>query len=383
MSSAADFLSRHLPGYLADLEALVNLDSGTFDKAGVDAVGERLQAHYRELGATVEVQAHPTYGDSFVARMKGTGVGRVLLLGHTDTVYPLGTAAKRPFRLEEERAIGPGTSDMKSGDLAIVYALRSLRDQGFMNFAQIAVVHNSDEEVGSPTSRPLIRAESEAADAVFVLEAGRENGDIVSSRKGIADCRLHVHGRSAHAGVNHRRGRSAVLELAHLVTSLEGLNGVVAGATLNVGRLEAGERPNVVPDYGFAHFEVRAFDSQSLHAMIREVEAVTEKRTVPDTWAELQVSVEHEPMHKSKESARLVSLAQCLALELGVNLRDTATGGASDGNIAAEAGRPVLDGLGPIGGSAHSPGEYINTRSVVPRTAILAGLIAAVGSGSW
>jgi glutamate carboxypeptidase len=373
---AAEWLEVERPRFLRELETLVNIDSGTFDKVGVDAVGALLRERYQSLGATIDVMADEFYGDTFVARLEGQGTARILLLGHMDTVYPTGTVQERPFRIDDGRGYGPGAADMKSGDLAIVYAIEALQAQGFDDFRSITVLHNSDEEVGSPSSRDAIRRESEVADVVYVLEAGRENGDIVSARKGIADFKLHVTGRSAHAGVNRERGCSAALELSHLVVALEGINGQVPGASLNVGRVEAGHRPNVVPDQGFAHFEARAFDAPALEEVIRRVQSVVEKRTVNGTSAEVAVSVEHYPMHKSETTARLVRLAQELGQTLGLRLKDTSTGGASDGNTAASAGRPVLDGLGPVGGSAHSPGEYVLISSIAPRTALLAGLIA-------
>jgi len=234
-----------LANYRGDLERLVSMDSNTHDKAGVDRVGEVLRDPYNELGAPVDVDPRTNFGDNLVIRLRGSGSGKVLLLGHTDTVYPTGTVLQRPFVREGKQAIGPGTADMKAGDLAIVYALRLLRRQNFDTFDTITVVHNSDEEIGSPGSKDLIRHHAEASDAVFVLEAGRENGDIVSGRKGIASFTLNVCGRSAHAGVNRDRGRSAALELAHLVVALENLNGRVPGATLNVGWIEAGGAVNV------------------------------------------------------------------------------------------------------------------------------------------
>jgi glutamate carboxypeptidase len=342
-----------------------------------------LGARYQRLGATLTTHESESYGNTLVASFRSSGTGRVLLLGHMDTVYPLGTVAQRPFHISHGSALGPGVADMKSGDLAIVYALEALQQLRFDDFGHIVVVHNSDEEIGSPSSRDVIRAEAEAADAVLVLEAGRENGDIVSARKGIANFQLRVQGKSAHAGVHPERGRSAALELAHLVIALEGLNGTIPGATLNVGRIEAGERRNVVPDRAFAHFEARVFDYDSLQKIMDSAQEVVRRRTVPGTHVELDVSVEHYPMHKSHQSERLVALARTLAADLGFTPNDVATGGASDGNTAAAAGRPVLDGLGPVGGAAHSPDEYIEIDSIVPRTALLTGLIAAIATGSW
>ncbi|GAC1464165.1 MAG: M20 family metallopeptidase [Chloroflexota bacterium] len=377
---ALPVMEQWLANYLRDLERLVTIDSNTHDKAGVDRVGEVPRDFYKELGATVDVDPRADFGDNLVVRLRGSGSGKVLLLGHTDTVYPTGTVLQRPFVREGKQAIGPGTADMKAGDLAIVYALRLLRRQNFDTFDTITVVHNSDEEIGSPGSKDLIRHHAEASDAVFVLEAGRENGDIVSGRKGIASFTLNVCGRSAHAGVNRDRGRSAALELAHLVVALENLNGRVPGATLNVGWIEAGGAVNVVPENGLARFEARAFSIERLQEMVTLVEHEVARRTVTDTQATVHHAIEHYPMHKSEGTINLLREAQSLAASVGLELRDTITGGASDGNTAAAAGRPVLDGLGPVGGGAHSSREYIDVESVGPRTAILAGLIASVGA---
>jgi glutamate carboxypeptidase len=368
-------LETELPSFLADLETVVNIDSGTFDTSGVSRVADFLAERYVAQGASVETHPGVEYGDAIVARFTGGRKGKILLVGHTDTVYPLGTVAARPFRIEDGRAFGPGVADMKSGDLSILYAVRALQRLSLDQFETVTVVNNADEEVGSPESRSLIRAEAEKADAVLVLEAGRENGNIVSARKGVADFRLHVTGRSAHAGVNHAQGRSAALELAQLVVALEGMNGTIPGVTLNVGRMEAGERPNVVPDRAFAHLEMRAFQIERLREAIDRAEEIVSRRTVDGTTAELAGSIEHYPMHKSEGTKRLVDLAQEMAGWLGFSVQDAATGGASDGNTAAAAGRPVLDGLGPVGGSAHSPNEYLEISSIVPRTALLAGLI--------
>ncbi|GAC1661331.1 MAG: M20 family metallopeptidase [Acidobacteriaceae bacterium] len=369
--------------YLADLKTLVNIDSGTFDVAGVNEVGSFLSNRYAAMGATVEIVPGTTYGHNFIASFVGKGRGKVLLIGHTDTVFPRGTAASRPFRVEGARAYGPGTADMKGGDLCIVFALEALHLIGWDNFESVQVLHNSDEEVGSPSSRDIVRNLASKAGAVLVLEPGRENGNIVSGRKGIADGRVQVTGVASHAGVNHDKGRSAVLELAHIVTGLESLNGTVDGATLNVGHIRGGERINVVPDEAFAHFEIRAYTEQNLEEMIARARDVVRRRTVTDTGATVDITIEHVPMFKSEASTRLVSLAQDIAKAIGFTVHDVATGGASDGNTAAAAGIPVLDGLGPVGGGAHSLAEYIEISSVVQRTGLLAGLVTALGSGVW
>jgi glutamate carboxypeptidase len=369
------------PQFLRDLGDLVAIDSGTYDRDGASKVAARRAERYRSLGGTVETHRGSDFGDVVVATFEGSGTGKVLLLGHTDTVYPAGTAGLRPLRIDGERAIGPGTADMKAGDLSIVYALEAIWKQGWEGFGRIEVVHNADEEVGSPDSRDLVRERSEDTDAVLVLEAGRENGCVVSARKGIAACRLEIVGRPAHAGVNHHHGRSAVLELAHMIIALEGINGAIPGVSVNVGRIEGGDRVNVVPDRAMARLELRAPRREELLAGVERVRRLVEQRTVEDTDATIEVDIEHYPMQKTERSARLLHRAQVVARDLGFEIEDTATGGASDGNTAAAAGAPVLDGLGPIGGSAHSPDEYVWIPSIAPRIALLAGLIVAVGLG--
>jgi glutamate carboxypeptidase len=381
MARAARHLESMRDDYLSDLQRLVEIDSGTFDKSGVDRVVDLLADWYRELGCVVKRHRHDVYGDTLEVGIAGSGSGSILLLGHTDTVYSLGTATGRPMRVEGDTILGPGTADMKAGDLAILFALRAILVQGREHLGQVSIVHNSDEEIGSPSSKALIAQRAAEVEAVLVLEPGRENGDVVVARKGIIDAEIHVTGRAAHAGVNHADGRSAVLTLARIVTELEGLNGQYPDLTVNVGRIEGGERTNVVPDRAFARVEARAFDPEVLNSVVESIHDIGRSAPVAGTEARIRVSVEHRPMPRSAGNERLFSLAQTLGRELGLELGATATGGASDGNTAAAAGKPVLDGLGPVGGGAHSEREYVRTDSIVPRTALLAGLITALRNG--
>ena len=373
----ADVQSR-LDSFLRDLAALSDMDCGTYDKPGVDAVGQVLRDRLERMGLAVEVYDGGALGDSLVARWRGRGSARLLLIGHLDTVYPRGWPREHPFRIEGDVARGPGTADMKGGLLAGLYALDALRAVGFDRFAEIALVLNSDEEIGSPTSQPLIEREARGRNAVLVLEAGRENGDIVSARKGVAQFTVHVRGRAAHAGVEPHKGRNAIVELAHRIVALHGLNGTVPGATVNVGVVQGGTRSNVVPAAARADVDVRAVDRASLDAIIGAVRACIAQMTVPDTAATLEGGVTHPPMEKTPASARLVEWCQAAARDAGFDVRDAATGGGSDGNTTAALGVPTLDGLGPVGGLDHSPDEYVSIPSIAPRTAMLAGLMQRI-----
>ncbi|MDQ6796391.1 MAG: M20 family metallopeptidase [Chloroflexota bacterium] len=372
-----------LPDYLAELERMVNTDCGSYTKAGVDAVGARAAAFLERLGATVERRADDRLGDTVVATFEGTSRGgpRVLLIGHLDTVFDPGTAAERPFRIEGGRAFGPGVTDMKSGLLAglhAIAALRTLAGSDGLPFERLAFVANPDEEIGSPASTPHIRELAATSDVCLVLECARANGDIVSARKGILDLRLTVHGRAAHAGVEPEKGRSAILEAARLVTELHQLNGRWPGVTVNVGVIAGGTRPNVVPERCSLEVDVRATARDALQAAEAAIRELAAKTKVPDTRVEIAEMGRHWPMEKLERSGRLVEHAQAIARRLGFEVHDAATGGASDANTTSGMGVPTIDGLGPIGGNDHSPAEYLDLESIVPRTTLLAGLLLSI-----
>jgi glutamate carboxypeptidase len=371
------------PAFLADLERLVNIDCGSYAKAGVDEVGRWMADRMRASGASVDVQSNADLGDTVVGSWRGADPAgpRLLLIGHMDTVFPDGTAAERPFAIDADgRAHGPGVTDMKAGLLAGLYALEALRAVvGALPLATVTFVANPDEEIGSPVSTPVIRALAAGSDACLVLECARANGDIVSSRKGIEDIAITVHGRAAHAGVEPEKGRSAILEAARIVRELHALNGRWPGVTVNVGRIDGGIRPNVVAERCRLEVDVRAVrgaDLDAAEATVREIAARTE---LPDVSVAVEVVAGHRPMEKLEGSARLVDAAVGIASALGIELRDAATGGASDANTTSGMGVPTIDGLGPIGGLDHSPGEYLEVASIVPRTTLLAALILGIG----
>ena len=375
-------IASDLPAYLADLERLVNIDCGSYTPAGVDAVGEWTGRFLEGLGATVEHRPDPDgrYGKTVVATFDGrVGAPRVLLIGHMDTVFDPGTAAARPFRIEDGVAYGPGVTDMKSGLLAGLYAIKALIGElGGVPFERLTFVANPDEEIGSPTSTPHIRAIAPTVDACFVLECARANGDIVSARKGILDTRITVDGRAAHAGVEPEKGRSAILEASRIVRELHALNGRWPGVTVNVGVIAGGTRPNVVAERCHLEVDMRSTHAEGLDAVDAAVRAIAAATEVPDTTATVDVMAGWRPMEKLERSGRLIGHAQAVAVRLGFEVRDTSTGGASDANTTSGMGVPSLDGLGPIGGNDHAPAEYLDVDSIVPRTTMLAGLLLAV-----
>jgi glutamate carboxypeptidase len=360
---------------------MVNVDCGSYTPSGVDRIADLCEARFRAGGWTVERTPHapernePRLGDLVIGRLSGSGGPRILLVGHMDTVFDEGTVAERPFRIEGDIAYGPGVSDMKGGLLAGFAAVEALQEAGFDRFGHITYVCNPDEEVGSPFSGPVIRALAPEHDVAFVLEGARANGDIVSARKGITDLRIDVTGRAAHAGVEPEKGRSAILEAAHLAIAIQGLHGRWPGVTVNVGVIHGGTRTNVVPERCELQVDLRSPQADTLDAAAAEIDRICAASTVPDVSTVVHANGWHRPMEKREGGARLVDIAVGVAAELGFEVRDAATGGASDANTTSSAGTPTLDGLGPVGGDDHAPGEWIDLTSVVPRICLLAGIV--------
>lgn len=364
-----------LDAYLEDLRAMVDQESPSDDLESLIAIQRWLADYLRAGGLEVRSLGE---GDILHARIDGGAAGRVALIGHVDTVFPLGEGRRRPFRMGGGRAFGPGVADMKGGLLLMAYALRALRAAG-VPFGQVELVINADEEIGSPRSQEVIAELVSGADAALVLEPGREDGSVVSARKGVGDFRVQAHGRPAHAGVAPERGRSAIRELARCVEAIHLLNGRLPGVTLNVGVIRGGTRRNVVPEWAECEIDVRTVrrsDEPEVLRMLRE--AILPARDA-DVELTLAGAFASPPMEKTAGTRHLVELAAAGAAALGFTLRDIATGGGSDGNRISAAGVPVLDALGPVGGAAHTPDEYIEIPSVPERAALLAGLIARLG----
>ena len=377
-----------LPAFLADLERMSNVDCGSYTPTGVNEIATLVAAELEALGARVERRPHAPgrFGDTVVGTFEGSpGAGpRVLLIGHMDTVFEVGTVAKRPFRIDGDRARGPGVSDMKAGLLAGLRAIAALRELGGgsivnLPFERITFIANPDEEIGSPSSTPHIEAAARAADVSFVLECARANGDFVSARKGIADLRLRIAGRAAHAGVEPEKGRSAIVAGAELVRGIHALNGRWPEVTANVGVFKAGTRPNIVCDEAELQVDVRAMAAAPLRSALDAIEALAADPAVPDVTVDVETMHGWAPMEKLERSGRLVEHVIALASRLGFETKDTSTGGASDANTTSGMGVPTIDGLGPIGGNDHSPEEYLEVDSIVPRTSLLAALLLAVG----
>lgn len=385
MSEPVTFwLESQLGNYIEDLRYLSGIDSGSYDKPGIDRVQDWFQQQLNDLGFDIQRLREETRGDDILAVRTGTGTRKVMLLGHADTVFPLGTAAERPVTIDGDKLLGPGTCDMKAGLLTGLYAIRALDQLGWNELGELNFFIVSAEEIDDRHSNPLMESLGPRMDAVLTLEAARENGDIVTSRKAGKWLNIEVFGKAAHAGVEPEKGASATLALAHIITNVFALNAMKPGITVNPGEISGGSRPNVVADYAKAEFDVRAWSNTDLDAAIAAIERVAHQGYVPGTRVEITIDPDSgcPAMEYTAGTKRLEAASIEIAGELGFALKGASTGGGSDVSFACHAGTPGLDGLGPIGGLDHSPDEYILVSSIVPRTALLAKLLQRIGEGA-
>ena len=373
--------------YLADLKAVVNIDSGTYNKVGVDHVGAYLQERFHTFGFSTYFDIQQEYGNHLVATHHGNALDgtRILLIGHMDTVFPDGEVGRRPFSIVEQDGMrvakGPGVLDMKSGVLIGMYGVHQLIAGGEANYKSVTFVLNSDEEIGSPASKALIQELARESDAVIVLEPGRLTNQVVSSRRSSGLYRVEVRGRSAHAGVEPQKGINAILELSYQVQGMQALQGTIPGTSLSVTVIRGGERSNVVPDTAYLEMDVRASSIAGIQAIEEAMRRVASRRIMDGTQITLSGDMRCLPFERSEQNASLVRAAKEVGKELGLEIQDLASGGASDANNTAPLGIPTIDGLGAGGGLAHNPDEYVELDSLPIRIALLAGLVKKIGSG--
>lgn len=376
-----DYLTANLDSYLADLRELAGQDSGSDDKQGVDAVIGWLERRLTAGAFEIERDRQEQFGDNLIARRFGTGKAKIVLLGHADTVYARGTATARPLQISGDRILGPGTCDMKAGILSGICAVEGLFHSGWNDFAELTVLVVSDEETAPRASLPLIEREGARHDVVLTLEAARENGDIVSARKGVRWFTVDAVGRSAHAGVEPEKGASATLALAQFIVQANKLNGLKPGMTVNAGAISGGGSPSIVVDRAAARFDLRAWTDEELDELEAEFRALSEQSPVAGTTLEVRLEPGSDcpAMPRTGGVIALERKAIGIAADLGFALHGAATGGASDISYAGRGGTPGLDGLGPIGGLDHGPDEYILFSSIVPRQTLLARLLMVIG----
>lgn len=367
-----DWLAASQPAMEALLQALVDIDSGSGDTAGIEAVASLLEAFLAKNRVRVARLSTGTGSDLLSAAVAEDAEGApALLMGHMDTVFPKGSAARRPFHASAERVYGPGVADMKAGLVMHAFVLAAFARFGGGHHPVKALL-TTDEEIASPASRRFIMQAALGARMALNGEPGRSTGNVVIERKGGIFTRLRVHGRATHSGIDFPGGASAITELAHKIVALEALTDITAGLTVNVGLISGGQSINTVAPNAEASTDIRYVNSEQRTPLLARLEEIVDDAAIPGTRTELEIIGEFHPMVPTAEALSLLETYQDAAKTLGFSVGGEATGGCSDAGFAASLGTPTLCGLGPVGGHAHTDAEYVERASLTPRAQAVA-----------
>ena len=376
------FFEAHTDEMLDFTRWLVEQESMSREPEATRRIAESLGEKLTAIGAAVDLINDRRYGSTLVARFDRFGKARpeatkqLLVVGHLDTVWPLGTLAARPFRIEDDRAFGPGIFDMKAGVMLATFAMRAIKELGRATERPVTLMMTCDEETGSVFSRSIIDAEARKANAALVLEPPIPGGTVKTARKGVGEFELIIHGRPAHAGNDLRAGISAITELAHQVLAINNLNDFEQGTTVNVGVARGGVLSNVVAAEAHAFIDMRF---QNIADGQRITEAMLKLRPVIDgARLEVRGGINRPPLVRTDQTAHLFEHARRQGKEVGLDLKEGSVGGGSDGNFIAAHGVPVLDGLGVDGAGAHAEHEHIIISDIARRAALLTRLIETI-----
>ncbi len=368
-------------GQLKLLEQVVNIDSGTGDAEGGRKVAAVLVPRLKAMGMNIETVKAEADGlpENTVATLTGTGKGRILIISHLDTVFGPGTVAKWPFRIDGDRATGPGVSDEKGGVIEAVTAIQLLRDLGFKDFKSITLLIETSEERGSPGTRALIERLLKDADVELNMEPGDPPDAVTVWRKGSTVITIDVKGRAAHAGVAPQDGRNAAEELIHQLKAVEAYPKTGDGLTLNLTVMSGGTRNNIIPEDASGTFSLRVRDQADVEKVIGTMETAAKTTAIPDTKVTVSRQVSFPPLPNNAATDALATRAEAIYAGIGRTLGRAGNGGASESALAAERGVPALDGLGPVGGGFHSEKEYLDLTTLTPRLYLLTKLIMELG----
>jgi glutamate carboxypeptidase len=359
------------------LRDVVNIDSGSFDKEGVDAVGARFEQHFAEYGIETWREPHDVYGDAVhgLITKPGSNEKPILLMGHRDTVFPKGEVAKRPFTIKGNLAHGPGVADMKAGVVINVFVAAALKKFDAAP-CPIKLLITGDEEIASRSSRPVIEREGRAARAVYNSEPGRPTGNITTGRKGGVFMRFEVFGKAAHSGNNFAVGISAIGELAHKIVQIHALTDMDKGITLNVGLVSGGQSVNTTAPHAEGEIDFRYIEPADRATIMAAIEKIIATSTVPGTTAKLHINGEFLPLVQDAAAKAMFEAYQAAAVDSGLTtLTGEFAGGCADSGFTASVGTPTLCGLGPVGGNVHTDLEWLDIESIVPRAQTLARAI--------
>lgn len=362
-------------------EELVNIDSGSYDKPGVDAVGAVLRRFLEAANIDCDTIAIAERGDALRATVSGPAGNRpIMLMGHRDTVFDKGEAQARPFTIKGGRAYGPGVADMKSGLVMNAFILVAFAKFGGAP-APVIGLFTGDEEIGSPQSRPIIEAEASHAQAVFNAEPGRASGNIVTARKGGIFFRCDIYGKSAHSGANFQDGVSAIEELARKIQAWHGITDLDAGTTVNIGLVSGGQSVNSVAPHATCEIDTRYVRPPDRDALVERIISIAKHCSLDGARAEIEIMGEFQPVSQSAAAKALFNSYVHSADDLGFEVGGEFTGGCADSGFTSAIGTPTLCGLGPVGGKAHSPDEYMEVASFVPRAQAVALTVMRLATG--
>jgi glutamate carboxypeptidase len=372
-ANMANWLASQKEAMLALLRDAVNIDSGSYDKAGVDAVGQLFIDFFDRHGLVTAREAHERYGDAIHVHLEDTRANEkpVVLMGHRDTVFPKGEAQRRPFRIEGARAYGPGVADMKAGLVVNAFVLAAFKKFGGAP-APLRGLITSDEEIASPSSRAIIERVARQARCVFNAEPGRPSGNIVTGRKGGVFMTFEVFGKAAHSGGNFEKGISAIGELAHKIVAMHGLTDLQRGVTVNVGLVKGGQSVNTTAPHAEGQIDLRYIKPEDRAAALAALQAIVDRPTVPGTRATLDIRGEFLPLTTTAEADELFALYRRAAGDAGLQVEGEFSGGCADSGFTAAVGCPTLCAVGGVGGNAHTAEEYLEIESLVPRAQALA-----------
>jgi glutamate carboxypeptidase len=362
------------------LAEAVNIDSGSYDKRGVDAVGACFERFFVAHDIATSTMTSERYGNVLRAQVGASERTNapILLMGHRDTVFPEGEAARRPFRIDNGRAYGPGVADMKAGLVMHAFVLAGFRRFGVS--APLVALFTSDEEIGSPFSRPFIEAEAGAARVALNAEPGRPSGNVVTGRKGGVFMRCEVFGKAAHSGSSFAEGASAISEIARKIVALDALTDLPNGITVNVGLIRGGQSINTSAPHAQAEIDLRFLRRGDRDRMMANIEEIVAACGDARTSATLEITGEFLPLEATPQSAQLLRHYQAAANELGLTVEGEFSGACADSGFSAGAGAPTLCGVGPVGGRVHTPEEYLELDSLVPRAQAAALTIARLAA---
>lgn len=356
------------------LKSIVNIDSYTHDKGGVKRVQDKLCDYLRNLNIPYERRENEPFGDHIIATIKGTKTGKVLMMGHCDTVFPPGTVADRPYSEDDNYVYGPGVSDMKSGVVSMIYVASAIKEAN-IDFYDIELLMTPDEEYGSPISKPVIEERAKDAIAVFNLEAGRPDGRVVTSRGGSAHFNFTIEGKASHSGVDYYGGISAIEELGYKIIELKKLNNKEEGINVNVGKVNGGKSTNMVAPFAEGAIHVSYLTIKSFEALKEQMQTIFNKSNISGSKSNLTGGKGILPMERIESIASLFEVVKEEAEKLNIDLDEKNERGAADAGFVASIGVPVICAMGPVGGNWHRDTEYMDKKTFIPRMKLLASSV--------